>query len=98
MKTAKKVPCQAVSHQEEIAIYQLGQVPYTPGSWDKKFAMSMYGALEASRRNGEALEITERQAEQLIRMSHLYRRQIEPKKWERNGKERPALDCTRPSR
>jgi hypothetical protein len=92
MKTAKKVPCRPVTHQEEIAIYQLAQVRYVPGSWDKKFAMSMYGALKASRRKGEALEITEDQAEQFIRMLHRYRRQVEPKKWGRDGKERPALD------
>jgi hypothetical protein len=80
MKTATKIPCRPTTAAERLIIRQLSFVTMLPGSWDKRFARSMESRLQAKAEKGETLEITEKQAEQLLRMAHRYRRQIERRK------------------
>jgi hypothetical protein len=92
MKTAVKVPCRPSSDEERQIIEQLKHVTMMPGTADKRFARQMAAALDVSIGNSEPLEITDGQGVYLKKLVHRYRRQVYPKKWGSNGKERPALD------
>ena len=92
MKTAVKIPCRPATAEDRQCIEQLRRVTFGPGTPDKRFARQMSAALDTSIGENEPLEITERQAAYLKTLVHRYRRQVYPKKWGSNGKERPALD------
>lgn len=67
--------------EEEVAkIRRIWMCNFLPGSWDKRFARDLAGAVMAAGEAGEIFMITEGQAEQVERLYHRYRRQITGKK------------------
>lgn len=48
---------------------------FQPASWDKRFVRDLAGAEYAARQKGEALTLTDGQAEWLDKLTHKYRRQ-----------------------
>jgi hypothetical protein len=88
VRAAKTKPCRPVTAEERRIILQLSGCRFLPGTWDKRVVAALVGALAASDRQDDPLEITEAQAAILPRLAHRYRRQINPRKWGRDGRER----------
>jgi hypothetical protein len=87
-----KVPCRPATDEERQIIDRLRRVTFVPFTPDKRFARQISTALDVSNGNNEPLEITDGRAKYLQKLVQRYRRQVYPKKWGSNGKERSTLD------
>ncbi len=79
-KASTTGPRRLMTEAEISTILRLSECRFSPGSWDKRFVRDMQH--EASQLNPL---ITERQAEQLPRLAHRYRKQLAAQKEPRRG-------------
>ncbi len=69
-----------ITPEQRAKLARLARCRFLPGSWDKRFVRDLQGLAVDCEAADEVPQITLAQAEQIDRLYHRYRRQINPKR------------------